>query len=87
MSPVRAGLGPPKPSSTFTNLGVGCLLALVFLVVLYIAAVTSSPPAIGNAAARTPTAADSATAAARMCESLVKDKLMSPTTATFAPSA
>jgi hypothetical protein len=78
-------LGPPKPTSTFTNLGVGCSLAFAFIVVLFIAAGINGSGVNENGDSRTRTPADSATAAVRMCESLVKDKLLSPANATFAP--
>src|SRR5688572_28179984 len=55
-------LGPPKPTSNFTNLGVGCLLAFAFIVVLFIAAGINGSGVNEKGDSRTPTAADSATA-------------------------
>jgi hypothetical protein len=83
-APSSRALGPSQPRRGLSKLALGCLAGVGESVVILAVGLSSGSDATPSAS-RTPTPADSVTAAARMCESLVKDKLMSPSAATFAP--
>ena len=77
-------LGPPCPGRGLSKLALGCLMAVgAFVVILVVGLISGRDDA--PTADRMPTAADSVTAAVRMCQSLVEDKLMSPTATKFEP--